>query len=206
MRKRRMWFLPETPDVIGMLAKQSQATLAGVDAFHRWSTSEGDAVDAEAIREAEHRADDCKFELRRALRSSFSTPLDSEDLYMISERLDNVINEARNTVRESELMAVAPDQPTAHMAGRIAVGARHLDAALAAVVSDPDSATTEADAATRCSREVEDIYRLAAADLMDYSDLRSSTGRRELYRGTLRVAEHIVSVSERVWYAVVKEA
>ena len=206
MRRHRMWFLPETPDVIAMLGRQSEVTLEGVDAFQRWSTSEGDAVDAQAVREAEHRADDCKFELRRALRSSFSTPLDSEDLYMISERLDNVINEARNTVRESELMEVAPDQPTAHMAERIAVGARHLDGALAAVVSDPDSATTEADAATKCSREVEDIYRLAAAELMAYSDLRSSTGRRELYRGTLRVAEHIVSVSERVWYAVVKES
>ena len=77
---------------------------------------------------------------------------------------------------------------------------------MSAVVADPDSATAEADAATRCSREVEGVYRRAAADLMDYSDLRSSTGKRELYRGTLRVAEHIVSVSERVWYAVVKEA
>ena len=71
MKRRGMWFLPETPDVIAMLAKQSQITLEGVDAFARWSTSEGDAVDAEAIRDAEHRADDCKFELRPPPRVDF---------------------------------------------------------------------------------------------------------------------------------------
>ena len=35
-----------------------------------------------------HRADDAKRELRLALTNAFVTPIDSEDIYVMSERLD----------------------------------------------------------------------------------------------------------------------
>ena len=40
------------------------------------------------------------------LRAAFSTPLDPEDIYELSERLDEVLNGAKNTVRESEIMKI----------------------------------------------------------------------------------------------------
>ena len=206
MSRRNMWFLPEAPDVISMLGVQVQDTLVGIEAFSRWADSGGDPEEALAVRSAEHNADKSKLALRLALRSAFSTALDSEDVYMISERLDNVINEAKNTVRESELMRITPDQPTGDMTERIVEGVRHLDTAVENILAAPDLATAEADAATKCARRVEKLYRSAAAELVDETELRVTMARRELYRGTLHVAEHMVSVSERVWYAVVKEA
>ena len=102
MTGRHRWFLPDTPDVLGMLHGQFEVTLDGVRALARWA-DEGGAPDAAlAVRDAEHRADTCKLELRRALRAAFSTPIDSEDIYMISERLENVMNETKDTVREAE--------------------------------------------------------------------------------------------------------
>ena len=206
MSRRHGWFLPETPDVLAMLHAQFEVTLEGVRALAQWAAEGGDAQASLAVRDAEHRADDAKLELRRALRAAFSTPLDSEDLYMISERLDNVMNEAKNTLREAELMEVAPDEHTAAMTALIVEGVRHLEVAVTHVLDDTDLATAEADAAAKCERRMEKVYRAAAAELMAGGDLAPSMARRELYRRTLRIGEHMVSVSERVWYAVVKES
>ena len=57
----RRWFLPETPDVLGLLRRQVAVTIEGVDAFAAWAA--GDATAAEAVRDAEHRGDAAKREL-----------------------------------------------------------------------------------------------------------------------------------------------
>jgi hypothetical protein len=42
------------------------------------------------------------------------------------------------------------------------------------------------------------------SDLQAVADVSEVTGRRELYRRYARLGETVVSVAERVWYAVVK--
>jgi uncharacterized protein len=206
-RRRRLWFLPETPDVLGTLHGQFEVTLDGMRCLARWADTAGAVDAADSVREAEHRADTCKLELRRALRASFSTPLDSEDIYEISERLEAVMNGAKDTVREAELMEVVPDAPVAAMANLIVDGVGHLEAAVGLMLDHPDRATTEADAATKCQRRMEKVYRAATAELMAGDrDLRPLLAHRELYRRMLAVGDHMASVSERVWYAVVKES
>ena len=54
---------------------------------------------------------------------------------------------------------------------------------------------------------MEKVYRAATAELMRQdADLRLLLSRRETYERMLRVGGHMVSVSERVWFAVVKES
>ena len=101
----RKWFLPETPDVLGMLASQMDVTVEGMEALVAWAQGDPDASDL--IRDCEHRADDHKRELRSALRQAFTTPIDAEDLYALSERLDASLNQAKDAVREAEVMAMA---------------------------------------------------------------------------------------------------
>ena len=158
MRKRaRRWFLPETPPVLEMLHQQFDATQVGVEALARWAAEGGPADEAQQVRDAEHVADDRKRELRVALRESFSTPLDREDLYLISERLDNVMNGAKDVVRESEIMDIPPDDLAANMARLLAQGVGHLDLAVELLLSDGTGATVEADAATKCQRRLERV-------------------------------------------------
>ena len=47
---RKRWFLPETPDVLGMLRRQMAVTIDGVDAFALWAG--GDAAAVQAVRDA----------------------------------------------------------------------------------------------------------------------------------------------------------
>jgi uncharacterized protein Yka (UPF0111/DUF47 family) len=205
---RRSWFLPERPDVLGMLRHQAAITCEGMVALVAWANAEPDA--AQRVRDLEHQADHAKRDLRLALTNAFITPIDAEDLYVMSERLDAVLNGAKDTVRESEVMGIPADEAVAAMAVLLADGASHLATAFERL--DPDRrdkagapATEAADAAVKSQRRLERVYREAASALLAIDDLREVMGRRELYRRFSRISEILIEAADRVWYATVKE-
>jgi uncharacterized protein Yka (UPF0111/DUF47 family) len=200
---KQHWFLPYTPDLLKLLLEQSDITCHGIDAFVQWSS--GDLEQNESVRKYEHDADEARRNLLKELRAAFSTPLDPEDIYELSERLDEVLNGAKNAVRESEIMQLRPDQPMAEMAGHLQTGVVHLHGAFESLKTDRDRATHEADAAIHCERDLERCYRSAMSALTEVEDLKVVTGRRELYRRYSRIGESLVRVAHRVWYSVVKE-
>jgi uncharacterized protein Yka (UPF0111/DUF47 family) len=200
----RRWFLPYTPDLLKLLLAQSDVTVAGMEAFARWSA--GETAEGETVRRAEHEADDARRKLMVELRTAFTTPLDPEDIYELSERLDEVINGAKNAVRESEVMEVPPNEALAVMAGHLRDGVAHLADAFTCLVSDRDRATEAADAAIHSERMLEHAYRAAMSELTGATDLRMIAGRRELLRRYARIGESLVRVAHRVWYLVVKES
>jgi uncharacterized protein Yka (UPF0111/DUF47 family) len=197
------WFLPETPDVLGMLHAQAAITIDGIDALAAWAA--GDDAQGEVVRKLEHKADQQKRVLLQALRSAFTTPIDAEDIYTLSERLDEILNGAKNAVREAEVMDTRPDAALAEMALLLAEGVRNLDDGFAHLVDDGHRATDAADAAIRCQRGIEKVYRRAMSSLLASDDLREQMSRRELYRRFSRIGDAIDQVAERIWYAVVKE-
>ncbi len=200
------WFLPKDPDVLGTLRAQAAVTIEGMAALVEWAGGDGTAVDR--IRDAEHRADRVKKELRAQLKAAFITPIGAEDLFVMSGRLDAVINGAKDAVRESELMAVPPDPTVAAMAAQLVEGVHHLAEAfdhLGASDGDGEAATDAADRAVKAQRQLERVYRQGMSALLEVSDLREVMGRRELYRRFARIGDDVTEVAERVWYAAVKE-
>jgi len=204
----RRWFLPETPDVLAMLLAQAKLTIDGIDALERWAT--GDLGAADDVRRLEHEADDAKRTLRVALRDAFTTPVDAEDLYTLSERIDALLNGAKDTVREAEVMKTVPDQAMADMAAEIGVGIRHLARALEGLGSHDGAATQratdEADAGVKQARRLEHTYRGAMSALLEVEDVRELGARRELYRRFTALGDLLAQIGDRVWYAVVKES
>jgi uncharacterized protein Yka (UPF0111/DUF47 family) len=201
--KMQRWFLPESPDVIAMLGRQLDVTREGIDGLVAWA--HGDEAQSEAVRALEHRADEHKRELERALTTAFTTPLEPEDLYTLSRRIDWILNQSKDLIRESEIMACPPDPPLAEMCEALAEAVHLLCEAVELLGSDTDGATEKANQALRAERRIEKVYRDAMAALLDVDDLREVMARRELYRRLSRIGEVVVDVGERVWYAVVKE-
>lgn len=112
-----------------------------------------------------------------------------------------MINGAKNTVREAEAMEVPPDQATAEMAVLLAEGVGHLRTAFAFLDGSGKSAvsaTEAADAAVKSQRSLERIYRQAAGDLLQFTDVRVVTARREFYRRISAISDDIVSVADRI--------
>ncbi len=202
---RRHWFLPDSPDVLGMLERQSRVTVEGMDALADWAR--GDEEAAKRVDAAEHAADKRKRELRAALSEAFSTPVEPEDLFELSRGLDEVLNGAKNFVAEAEAMATPSDTAIVEMAGELAAGTRQLDEAFRRFAADDRAGATElADAAVKNQRNLQHSYRRAMSALIENPDLREVSARRELYRRLARSGDELVLVAERVWYSVLKES
>lgn len=199
---RSRWFLPEEPDVLGLLRHQVAVTIEGMDAFAAWAG--GDDGAGAAVRDLEHRADAAKRALHAALREAFVTPLEPEDLFALSTGVDRILNQSKDLVRESEVMACPPDAPLAEMASHLAGAVRELDTAISGLGGG--HTTEAANAAIKHDRRLERVYRKAMARLLEVDDLREVMARRELYRRCSRIGEAAVDVAERVLYAVVKES
>lgn len=201
----RHWFLPDTPDVLGMLEQQSAVTVEGMDALAAWARGEAGA--GERLRAAEHAADQRKRELRAALSEAFSTPAEPEDLFELSRDLDEVLNGAKNFVAEAEAMGTRPDPAIVAMTAELAAGTRQLDEAFRRFAAEDRAAATElADAAVKRQRDLQHSYRRAISALIENPDLREVSARRELYRRLARCGDELVLVAERVWYSVLKES
>ena len=203
MRSRR-WFLPETPDVLGLLRSQVAVTIEGLEAFGAWAA--GDPAAAEVVRHAEHRGDLAKRDLLIALRTAFVTPIEPEDVFALSRGIDRLLNYARDLINESEAMACPPDARIASMATLVVDALRQIARAVAGLGSDDDEATEAADAAIAQARRLEHVYYEGMAALLEVTDRNERIARRELYRSCSRLGETVVDVAERVVYAVMKQS
>ena len=199
----RGWFLPETPDVLGVLRRQVAVTIEGVDGFAAWAA--GDASAAQAVLDTEREGEAAKREVLSALRDAFVTPLEPEDVFALSRGVDRILSYARDLVNESEAMACPPDAGIAEMARLLGVAMRHIDDAIARLDSDGEEATASADAAITAERQLERAYYEGMVALLGVADRSERIARRELYRRCSRIGETVVEVAERVVYAVVKQ-
>ncbi len=201
---KRHWFLPHSSDLLVLLRAQAAITVEGMDEFVAWAHGDADAADR--VREHEHQADDRKRVLRESLTQTLVPPLEPEDLFELSQGLDGVLNRAKNTVREAEVMGTHPDTAMSEMANELAEGVRNLAAAFDALGQRGarEAATQAADRAIKNQRHLEHRYRDAMSALIEVEDMREVTAKRELYRRLVRTSDHLAAVAERVWYAVLK--
>jgi uncharacterized protein Yka (UPF0111/DUF47 family) len=206
---RKPWWrrvlIPAAPDVVALLVAQGDLTITGMDAFSAWSQTGADDK-ARAVRSAQHEAYHARRELLAALQAALSTPVDQEDLYVLSERIDRVLTKARDTLRETEVLGYEPDTHTAKMADRLASGTRALVTGLGLLRSDPTEAGKQADAASEAVHHVGRDYREAMAELLESKDVRVVLAGQILYRHYLEVADAVIAVADRLWFAVLRGA
>ena len=129
-RRKRRWFLPETPDAIGLLRRQMAVTIEALEGLKAWA--EGDAAAAEIVREAEPRGDAAKRDLLNALREAFILQMEPEDLFTLSRGIDWILDHARDLIEEAQAMAVSPDAGLAAMTALLLEATRQIDDAIAA--------------------------------------------------------------------------
>jgi uncharacterized protein Yka (UPF0111/DUF47 family) len=205
---RRWWrrlLLPGAPNVLALLIAQGDVTAAGIDAFAAWSRGEGHDP-AKALRAARDEGYSARRDVLQALQDALSTPVDQEDLYTLSERIDLVLNEARNALREAEVLNWKPDHHAGLMGTQLASGMRAIVDSLKLLHDDPKSAGRLSDAASDAVHHVERDYRQAMAALLEIDDLRAVLAAQDLYRRYLHLAESIVRVADRLWYIVLRAA
>jgi uncharacterized protein Yka (UPF0111/DUF47 family) len=169
---------PRMANFYGLVNEQCNLAVSALEVFVEFMES-GDPEKAVKVRELEHQGDDLKDRNIDILNRAFATPMDREDLYRTFIAIDHVVNYAKTTVREMELLGVSPDPYTLEMAVLLKEGADALQAGFAKLSQDPRSAEPDADAARKAERKTEKAYRRALAELFNVDDMVERLRNRE---------------------------
>ncbi len=200
----RRWFLPETPDLVGLLRRQFELTIEGADVFARWAG--GEDIRLEEMLEIQARGEAAKRELLNSLRSAFITPLEPEDLFAMSQGTGRILSEAADLVGEAAVLKCRPDEGIAGMAALLATAVRKIDVAVGELGESGTKATQDADRAVEDVRQMQAHYYRGMAVTLDLDERGMRIARREIYRRCSRIGDIAVGVAERVVYSVVKQS
>ncbi len=102
------WLVPKEEHFFDVLEKQAKTAREGVAAF----AAESDVNTAcTVMQDYEHRGDKLVHEMEEALARTFVTPIDREDLHMLSSELDDIIDLANSAARACMLFGVERRTP-----------------------------------------------------------------------------------------------
>lgn len=157
--------LPRTPDFGPLLVEQTEIVVEVLAALERFCEG-GDGVAAERVSALEKAGDRLRERNIATLTRAFSTTYDRDLTVVAIQRIDDVANYAKTTVREMQVLGVAPDPRIRAIAIELLGGGRALrDAARALASHDPEGVERFTRVAHKHERQVEKRYRAAIAEL-----------------------------------------
>jgi uncharacterized protein Yka (UPF0111/DUF47 family) len=173
-------FFPAEYDFETMLFQQSERTVAGVQTFIVWLGTVP-VTNPHELERIENEVDHMRHEMEDKLISSFSTPFDRQDIYIISRQMDYILNFAKETAKEMFAFGVQPDTPILHMAGCLLSGTECISRAVKVINSDKDAVEEEIRHARDTYNVMEELYIAGMADLLRTNDAMHALRTREIY-------------------------
>jgi len=158
--------LPETPDFYRLLVVQSELMCRGTEQLVSFLRT-ADPEAGQEVRRLEHEGDRVKAANLETLHRSFATPMDREDFYQAVTSIDEVLNYAKTSVREIDVLGLTPDPHMAAIAELVDAGARSLLEGFRQLQHAPEAADLQAERARKSERAAEKAYRRALAELLD---------------------------------------
>jgi uncharacterized protein Yka (UPF0111/DUF47 family) len=188
-------------DFFDLLLTQAEKTLNGCQALARFLEGQGDP---EEVGRMEQEADDIRRILIDELNQTFITPIDREDIFALSRVIDDVVDHAKNTVKEMEVFEVQSNEHLCEMAMLLQNGAEQLVASMRHLKKNPNVAVEYALRAKRTENRMNDNYLEALKQLFSSSDTRLMFSLREIYRHFNRSADRVDEAANIISNIVVK--
>jgi uncharacterized protein Yka (UPF0111/DUF47 family) len=152
------------PDFYSLLNEQCDLAVEAMEVFVQFM-EKGDKTLAKQVRALEKRGDELKARNTDILSKSFSTPMDREDIYRAIATLDHIVNYAKTTTREIEVLNVVPDKYMLELAVLLKEGAYALQRGYRKLSTNPNQADEDSHAARKAERSSEKVYRRALGEL-----------------------------------------
>jgi uncharacterized protein len=155
---------PRMPDFYSLLNDQCNLVVEAMEVFVQFMEC-GDSALAKQVRVLEKRGDEIKARNTDILNKSFSTPMDREDIYRAITTIDHIVNYAKTTTREIEVLNVQPDKYMLELAVHLKEGAYALQRGYRKLAENPQLAEEDSQAARKAERTSEKVYRRALGEL-----------------------------------------
>ena len=213
---------PRMPDFYSLLNEQCDLAIEAMEVFVQFMEN-GDKAMARRVRTLEKRGDELKARNTDILSKSFSTPMDREDIYRAIVSIDHIVNYAKTTTREIEVLKVVPDKYMLELAVLLKEGTYALRSGYRKLSKDPAQAEGDAQAARKSERSSEKVYRRALGNLfreegyvkkLEDRDTETKVTainlvieifkRREVYRHLSNAADRLARAGEVLHDIVVK--
>jgi len=222
--------LPKTPDFFSLVDDQCDMAVATMEELVVYMES-GKKKVGKHVKQMEKEGDELKRRNIEALNTSFSTPMDREDIYRAIVDVDHLMNYAKTTVREMEVFGIDPDQHLLQMAIHLKEGTQSLQEGFKKLSENAILAESNALAARKAERTIEKQYRKALAELFDLTSyvaqirakktsnaeqleseivaleyVMEAFKRREVYRHMSNAADRLAHAGATLYDIVVKIA
>ncbi|MEW6581708.1 MAG: DUF47 family protein [Actinomycetota bacterium] len=199
---------PRVPDFHGLLEEQCAVMVEALDALVAY-TGDGAPEHGERVRALEKEGDRRRARTLDTLARAFATPMDRGAIHLAATAIDDVLNYAKTTVREIEILEVPPDPWMRRLAEQLREGGVSLREGFARLHDDPAAAQAAALTVHKSERSAEKVYRAAVADAFAaerYAAASSGQGdggapqlealllalrRREVYRHLSNAADRL---------------
>lgn len=200
---------PKEDKFLSLLINQSEITVEGLRLLEKWLRKEklkDKAVDQ--MREKEVEADEIRRILIDELHNTFITPLDREDLFMLSLYIDDILDYGYTTIEEMTLLGIDADEHLLTMVQLCREATEELEFAFQRLHENPRVAGDHARRAKKIENEVEHLYKVAISDLFtkakDFEQLMIMLRRREVYRHVSNMADQADYAADIIGMVVMK--
>lgn len=186
---------------VEVLIEQLAATVSGVRLAARMTAGELTPAQTRAgMVDVEHAGDALRMRLVSEISSALTTPIDREDLYRLSRSVDDVLDNVRDLVRETDLYQATPDPADTDALLAVADGLGHLRQALHDLIPSPGDVIGSVLAARKSAGRVRQHYQNSVAVLFSVELSSDVLKRRELLRRLdivgLRLTECAATLSD----------
>lgn len=200
---------PEQNKFVSLLIEQSEITVAGLRLLEKWmSKTELKEKAVAQMREKEVEADEIRRILIDELHNTFVTPLDREDIFMLSLYIDDILDYSYTTVEEMQLLKIDADEHLINMIKLTREATEELELAFQRLTSNPRVAGDHARRAKKLENEVEHLYRVAIGELFtkakDFDPLMIMLRRLEVYRHVSNMADQADHAADILGMVVMK--
>ncbi|MGH8888262.1 MAG: DUF47 domain-containing protein [Acidothermaceae bacterium] len=169
--------------LVALVTDQIGSAVAGANLARTMVVGDVSPAEARAsMSEVEHHGDQQRAKLVAALSASLTTPIDREDLFRMSRFVDDVLDELRDFVRESDLYELPDQRSVAPVLDALIQGLNALQAALRQTVMRTSAAGVSTLAAKKAGGRVRQLYQLELAELFRRPLDVELMKRRELLR------------------------
>jgi uncharacterized protein len=188
-------------DFYELLLSQCEKTVQGCQSLVRFLDNDSPPED---LLRLEQEADDIRRILIDELNQTFITPMDREDIFMLSRAIDDVLDHAYNAVKEMEVFDVQSNEFLFKMAELLLKGAEELLNAIKHLKKNPNVAVGYVVRAKGVENEMNDAYLGALKQLFSGNNVRLMLSYREIYRHFNRSADTVDEAANIISDIVVK--
>ena len=199
----RELFFPKKRDFFGMMVAHARKTCEGMGALYEFiqdtTPENGERVDT-----LEREADELRKHLVTELNSAFITPIDREDIFAMSQAVDDMIDYAKSTVEEVRLFKIEPNNYLVKMIEALSNMSKLIEEAIEKMEKKPLESHELATKAKKAENFIEHRYREGLAELFETQDVIKTLKYREVYRHLSNAADRGDAVADIIQRVSVK--